>query len=946
MRGIGRIATLLLLLLAGGFPLFAQQKKAPKDSLFRLIQADRAEQYERFGMQYRLVQGHARFLHNDTYLLCDSASWNVDAKFIEAFGNVQLIQNKTMLKSEEMQYWIDESRAQFRGQIVELIDKDGNTLRTDRLTYNTQDSVAVFEYGGALKDKDGGIIEGRKGTYDGKEGLFSFEERTELFLDSIEVKTQSMRYLSEEGKAYFGRNTYVWRGNGFLRADAGWYDRANQMIHFSDHVFMFDPSYDAWSDMLYYNQATGAVDLYQNAQVLDTVNKSVYLGDHLQYLPATDSLSQRGLLTGDPAIVYYGENENHVVDTLYARADTFFVYAVPRCDVPKEEVSAAERRLEDMLYDALTAKRTEEAEAREKDRIEKMRQVGKLPPEWVERAKQAEADSLAALARLDSLVTAGAVDSLVAAEKSLRASRTSVDSLINAVLNPVIEEPDDKDDTPDAPDAVRDSSSVVRDSTAVIPGSSGVIPGLTGNLADSTSVIPGSTGNLGDSTAVARPPRDTTPIRYVLAWNNVKMYRSDMQAACDSMVFSELDSIARLYGEPVLWNEVRNQLTADEMQLLMKDGTFSRGSMLTNAWIISRQDSVHFNQIKSTEMLGYFHDSKLYRFDALGGVSAIFYMADEDVITTVNLKESRSLTAALKDGQAQRLLYMESIKSDAYPVGEVEPEKQRLKGFVWRGDERPVSRETITAREVRTSERKQYERMQRPLFRETNKYFDNYMNDLIERRNEERRAEAARRQAEKDSLDRLAYLAQVEQQAIADSLAAVARRDSLVAAGFPLDSAGNPIYALDSLGNLVPAVMPGTPGTPVVIPGDTTTVIPGTPSVIPGDTTTVIPGLTGNLNGAPGNLPDSTAIAPKENVILPQPDPTRPTRSRRDSAAVASGQPGDVTPASPETVVKTENLTRAEKRALRRAERKARREARRAARLARRLSRRDSASND
>ena len=933
MRGIGRIATLLLLLLAGGFPLFAQQKKAPKDSLFRLIQADRAEQYERFGMQYRLVQGHARFLHNDTYLLCDSASWNVDAKFIEAFGNVQLIQNKTMLKSEEMQYWIDESRAQFRGQIVELIDKDGNTLRTDRLTYNTQDSVAVFEYGGALKDKDGGIIEGRKGTYDGKEGLFSFEERTELFLDSIEVKTQSMRYLSEEGKAYFGRNTYVWRGNGFLRADAGWYDRANQMIHFSDHVFMFDPSYDAWSDMLYYNQATGAVDLYQNAQVLDTVNKSVYLGDHLQYLPATDSLSQRGLLTGDPAIVYYGENENHVVDTLYARADTFYVYAVPRCDVPKEEVSAAERRLEDMLYDALTAKRTEEAEAREKERIEKMRQVGKLPPEWVERAKQAEADSLAALARLDSLVTAGAVDSLVAAEKSLRASRTSVDSLINAVLHPVIEEPDDKDDTPDAPQAVRDSSSVVRDSTAVIPGLTGNPADSTGvstrnpadstgvstrNPADSTAVIPG------DSTAVNRPPRDTTPIRYVLAWNNVKMYRSDMQAACDSMVFSELDSIARLYGEPVLWNEVRNQLTADEMQLLMKDGTFSRGSMLTNAWIISKQDSVHFNQIKSTEMLGYFYDSKLYRFDALGGVSAIFYMADEDVITTVNLKESRSLTAALKDGQAQRLLYMESIKSDAYPVGDVEPEKQRLKGFVWRGDERPVSRETITAREVRTSERKQYERMQRPLFRETNKYFDNYMNDLIERRNEERRAEAARRQAEKDSLERLAYLAQVEQQAIADSLAAVARRDSLIAAGFPLDSAGNPIYALDSLGNLVPAVIPVTPG----------------------DTITVNPGLTGSLNGATGNLPDSTAIAPKENVILPQPDPTRPTRSRRDSTAVVPGQAGEVTPASPETVVKTENLTRAEKRALRRAERKARREARRAARLARRLSRRDSASND
>jgi hypothetical protein len=88
---------------------------------------------------------------------------------------------------------------------------------------------------------------------------------------------------------------------------------------------------------------------------------------------------------------------------------------------------------------------------------------------------------------------------------------------------------------------------------------------------------------------------------------------------------------------------------------------------------------------------------------------------------------------------------------------------------------------------------------------------------------------------------------------------------------------------------------------------------------------------------------DSTAVAPKEQVLVPQPDPVRPTR-RRDSSAVAPATTVD-TPASPETVVKTDNLTRAEKRALRRAERKARREARRAARLARRLSRRDSTAD-
>ena len=311
----------------------------------------------------------------------------MDAKFIEAYGNVQIIQNKTMLKSEEMMYWIDDSRAVFRGPMVELFDKDGNRLRTSKLTYNTKDSVAVFEYGGALKDKDGNVIESNNGTYDGKESLFTFEERVEIYMDTVEMKTQTLRYFTEEEKAYFGKNTYAWKDNGFLRADGGSYDRGQQMLYFSDHVFMFDPTYDAWADEVYYDQLNGAADLYRNAQVLDTTNKSIYLGDHLQYMPATDSLADRGLLTGDPAIIYFGENEDHVVDTLYARADTFYVYAVPRCDIADSELKEAQKRLEDIRYDALGKKRAEDAVKQEQERIKKMREVGKLPPEWVEQAQ-------------------------------------------------------------------------------------------------------------------------------------------------------------------------------------------------------------------------------------------------------------------------------------------------------------------------------------------------------------------------------------------------------------------------------------------------------------------------------------------------------------------------------------------------------------------------------
>ena len=830
-----RIPLVAVLLLAACTLLRGQN--ASPDSVFRLVQAQRAEQYEKYGLHYRLVEGHARFLHNDTYLLCDSASWNVDARFIEAYGNVQIIQDKTMLRSDQMSYWIDENRAVFKGSLVELFDKDGNILRTERLVYNTKDSVAVFEGGGSMKDRDGNVIESTNGTYDGKESLFTFENRVEIYLDSIELKTQTLRYFSQEEKAYFGRNTFAWKNDGFLRADAGWYDRPQQLVQFSDHVFMFDPVYEAWAGEVYYRQQDSGTDLYDNAQVLDTTHKCVYLGDHLQYIPPQDSLSERGLMTGDPAIVFFGENENHVVDTLYSRADTFYVYAVPRCDIPESEIKEAEKRVEDILFDALTQKRETEAKLHEEERIKKMREVGKLPPEWVEQQKKAEADSLAKLARLDSLVTVGVVDSLVAADPAFRGQLSSVDSLINVKLAP--------------PAAASDTTAVVR-----------------------------------DTTAATLPLRDTTPVRYVQAWHNVKMFRSDIQAVCDSVVFTEVDSIARLFGTPALWNEVKNQLTADEMHLLMRNGAFERGSMLTNAWIISQQDTVHYNQIKSTEMLGYFRDNKLYRFDALGGVSAIFYMADEDVITTINLKEAKSMTAALKDGTATRLLYTDAIKSDLYPVGDLPAEKQRLKDFKWRGDERPRHPWDITRRKLNPSEKANYEGMKKPLYRETNKYFDNYMIELFEKIDAEKRAEYERRQAEQDSLLRVAAL-----QAEADSIAA--------------------LQALD---------LP-EPADREVIPADS---LAAAPVVM------TVPAATLDTTRVAAVKPDSTAVAPVAPVAVV------PSTVEKIEKPVA---PAEVTPASPETVIQSDQLTRAEKRALRRAERKARREARRAERLARKLAR-------
>lgn len=119
-------------------------KGSQVDSLVRLLSAQSMELIEKNGLNYRKVTGPARFLHNDTYLICDTALWNVSSNEIYAIKNVKILQDQTVLTGDKLTYYVDRDLAEFRGSLVQLEDKDRNVLRTEYLDYNTRDSVAVF----------------------------------------------------------------------------------------------------------------------------------------------------------------------------------------------------------------------------------------------------------------------------------------------------------------------------------------------------------------------------------------------------------------------------------------------------------------------------------------------------------------------------------------------------------------------------------------------------------------------------------------------------------------------------------------------------------------------------------------------------------------------------------------------------------------------------------
>lgn len=751
-----RLAYSFLLLLIS-FSLSAQ-KSERKDSLVRLLGCDMLQQVEDMDYYYRKALGNARFEHNSTLLVCDTALWNVSTNIIEAFGNVRIIQNNTVLSSDKLDYVVDENLAKFRGTLVQLRDKDGNTLRTRDLDYNTKDSIAVFRGGGALRDKDGQIIESDQGYYYSKLTTFNFTNDVNMYTDSIFVKTDDLSYNTSTNIALFGTGTNAWRDNNMLSSKAGVYERNLERFTFTDNVHIQTENQEAWADTLIYYRGPNDVEMFGHVELLDTTRKVAAVAGYMQYI---DSLSFIKM-TREPAVIAISE-QGEKRDTAYIGADTLVLRSIPRCDVDSSEIFNSAERLKELNVDPVTEYRRKAAEAARKAEDEA-------------RKKQQEEDPNAAAAS----------DKGAAGPAGL--SNGKKKPILPAPWDEVLEYEPPVWSFPQLPD-----------STALVGKVAQAAPDST-SLAksDSLAFAPKDSTALADSLAkadsLALAPKDSTKISFIYGIHNVKVFRSDMQVVCDSLAYTDLDSLIRLYKTPVVWNEIKRQYTADSITVIVKNQAIERASLMSNAFIIVQEDTMSYDQIRGAEMMAYFDSTgTLRRFDSMGGASGVFFIEEDGALATVNKFEAKMLTATLQNGNIQDLNYFDAVKSDAYPVVQLKKDEKILKGFDWQPDKRPKGPEDITSFKPRESQRKTYDAVPKASFPHTEFYFPGYMDsvhkmlaqqDSLKRvRNAERRRLEAERKAEEARVaDSLRLAAVADSLAVGDSLAlagGLSSRDSL-----------------------------------------------------------------------------------------------------------------------------------------------------------------------
>lgn len=181
----------------------------------------------------------------------------------------------------------------------------------------------------------------------------------------------------------------------------------------------------------------------------------------------------------------------------------------------------------------------------------------------------------------------------------------------------------------------------------------------------------------------------------IKAYKGVRFYRKDIQGVCDTMKYSDRDSVMNMINEPVIWAE-KQQLSGESMKLYTYNSKPKMLHVLNSAIAVAYEVDSFYNQLSGKELKAFFDSSEVIRVELDGNAEAIFLPRDDkNLIMGFNRMEGSSMTIFRKDGKMEKMILWPQPKGKFYPLGKLDPQAKFLKNFEWLEPQRPKNPDDV-----------------------------------------------------------------------------------------------------------------------------------------------------------------------------------------------------------------------------------------------------------
>ncbi|HET9056900.1 MAG TPA: OstA-like protein [Chitinophagaceae bacterium] len=184
----------------------------------------------------------------------------------------------------------------------------------------------------------------------------------------------------------------------------------------------------------------------------------------------------------------------------------------------------------------------------------------------------------------------------------------------------------------------------------------------------------------------------TDTLRFITGFHHVRIFSDSMQAVADSMYYSSVDSVFRLYYDPILWAK-ESQITGDTMYLFTKHKKPERLYVFEKGLAINHIEKDNFNQIKGRTINGYFKEGNIDNIIAKGNAECIYFLQNEDSsYVGVNRTTADLIDMFFSNKELKRVVFRSEVKGKTIPIRQAEAEFTKFPEFKWLDNRRPKNR--------------------------------------------------------------------------------------------------------------------------------------------------------------------------------------------------------------------------------------------------------------
>lgn len=179
------------------------------------------------------------------------------------------------------------------------------------------------------------------------------------------------------------------------------------------------------------------------------------------------------------------------------------------------------------------------------------------------------------------------------------------------------------------------------------------------------------------------------------AFPNVRVFKSDLQAAADSLYYSQNDSMMRLYENPILWNE-ESEMKGDTVMVQIANSKVENIFFLDKAFILTQSQGKLFDQVKGKKITGYFADSKLDKMLVERNAESLYFGKNDDgAFIGGNQSKSVNMWIYVVESKIKKIVFLDKPEAVFTPITKMTEAMFYLKDFKANFELRPISKDDL-----------------------------------------------------------------------------------------------------------------------------------------------------------------------------------------------------------------------------------------------------------